>query len=105
MSEETEGLLAEYLRLTREVLPGRAASEGWVIRADHCFGRILLDHVFGGAWYEHLAGRTPACRQLTADQLRRAVHMARDVEREGDPLLRRLNADSLRWRGKAGRQR
>lgn len=98
--DELDALLAEYFRLTREVLPFRAGREGWVVRFDHCFQRIVLDHLFAAPWRDHLSAKTPAYRQLSAEQLQRAVALARRIEAEGDPLLRALNADSLKWRGK-----
>ncbi len=36
-------LEAEYLRLVRDDLPALAGAGGWIVRNDHCFGRILLD--------------------------------------------------------------
>jgi hypothetical protein len=100
-----DALLAEYRRMVDDVLPTRARAENWVVQADHCFGRILLDSAVGGCWYDVLDRRRaagPAYRQLRDDQLARAVALAHDVERQGDTLLRRLNEDSLRWRGKLG---
>jgi hypothetical protein len=97
----------EYRRLVDDVLPARARAEGWVVRADHCFGRILLDAAVGACWYDVLDRRRaagPAYRQLSDDQLAHAVALGHAVEREGDELLRRLNDDSLRWRGKLGAQ-
>jgi hypothetical protein len=80
-----------------------------VVTADHCFGRILLDHAVGGRWYDVLdRGRSPAFEQLDVEQLRLAVDLAERVAAEGDPLLRRLDEQSLRWRGhqpKPGRRR
>ncbi|MEM1127966.1 MAG: hypothetical protein AAGI71_15060 [Bacteroidota bacterium] len=93
-------LRARYLHLTCEVLPARAAEAGhWPVRHDHCFMRIVLDHVFEGAWYDHVSGR-PAYRHLTADELRRAVALAEAIEAEGADRLRPMNRQSLRWRGK-----
>jgi hypothetical protein len=45
-------------------------------------------------------GVSPAFAQLDDDQLTEAVALAERVMREGDPLLRQLNAQSLSWRGK-----
>jgi hypothetical protein len=92
-----------YLELTRELLPARAADQRWVLRLDHCFMRVVLDHVFGGCWYDHLDRKAgPAYRQLTDAQLAAAVALAERIAAEGEPLLRRLNAQSLAWRGKPG---
>jgi hypothetical protein len=94
-------LEARYRQLVLRDLPQRAAEGRWVVRADHCFGRIVLDHTVGGCWYDVLDRRGgPAFRQLTDDQLRAAVALAERIVAEGDPLLRRLNAQSLAWRGK-----
>ncbi len=41
-------LQARYLQLTREDLPAAALREGWPVRDDHCFMRIVLDHLFDG---------------------------------------------------------
>ncbi len=97
---ERDDLLAEYFRLTRVVLPGRAQREHWVVRYDHCFQRIILDHLFGDAWRNHLSSKQPAYRQLDEAQLSVAVNLAQRIEREGDALLRKLNEQSLVWRGK-----
>ena len=93
-------LLARYRRLVLIELPRRAAAEGWVVRADHCFGRIVLDHAVGGCWYDVLDRRRGAAfSQLDDAQLHRAVDLAEQIDAEGDPTLRRLNDQSLRWRG------
>lgn len=100
MSYCRESLNDEYFRLTRETLPERAVRERWVVCRDHCFQRILLDNVLGGAWRTRLTAKLPAYRQLSDTQMREAVSLARRIEAEGDSLLRVLNENSLRWRGK-----
>jgi hypothetical protein len=95
------GLEARYRELVRHDLPRRAVDGRWVVRADHCFGRIVLDHTVGGCWYDVLDRRRgPAFTQLSDDQLRAAIALAERIVSEGDPFLRRLNDQSLRWRGK-----
>ena len=89
-----------YLHLVKQALPARAREDRWVLRLDHCFGRVLLDHAVGGCWYDALDRRRPAYRQLTDDQLAGAVALGERLLAEGDPLLRALDAQSLRWRGK-----
>jgi hypothetical protein len=91
-------LEAEWLDLTRRVLPALAAERGWPVRADHCFQRILLDHAVGGRWYDHIAGR-PAYRCAETDVLARAISLARLVL-AGEADLHALNRQSLAWRGK-----
>ena len=97
--EEKDTLIATYMHLTKEVLPSIARSDrtDWPVREDHCFQRIVLDHVCGGVWYEHL-GR-PAYKHLTNDQAERAVELCHDIA-GGQADLQRLNQQSLIWRGK-----
>ena len=96
-----EQLLARYRELVLTELPRRARAGRWVVTADHCFGRIVLDHAVGGRWYDVLdRRRSPAFVQLDDGQLARAVDLAEQVLTEGDPLLRELDAQSLAWRGK-----
>ena len=99
-SDDRAELLLRYRALVLHDLPRRARLERWVVTADHCFGRIVLDHAVGGRWYDVLdRRRSPAFEQLDPDQLRRAVQLAEQIEVEGDPLLRRLDEQSLSWRG------
>jgi hypothetical protein len=98
---DRQQLLARYRGLVLGELPRRAREEGWVVTADHCFGRIVLDHAVGGRWYDVLdRRRSPAFVQLADDQLRLAVSLAERMAAEGDPLVRALDARSLAWRGK-----
>ena len=72
-----------------------------MVTKDHCFGRILLDHAVGRCWYDVLdRRRSPAFDQLDDERLASAVALAERIVLEGDPLLRRLNTQSLCWRGK-----
>ncbi len=96
-----EELLARYRALVLGELPRRARAGRWVVTDDHCFGRIVLDHAVAGCWYDVLdRRRSPAFAQLSDEQLAGAVALAERVLTEGDPLLRRLDAQSLAWRGK-----
>jgi hypothetical protein len=99
--ERRRHLLARYRELVLSELPRRAREGRWVVANDHCFGRIVLDHTVGGCWYEVLdRRRSPAFAQLDDDGLAQAVGLAERMLREGDPLVRELDAQSLRWRGK-----
>lgn len=100
---DRERLLTRYRQLVLDVLPKRAREHGWVVTADHCLGRIVLDHAVGGCWYDVL-GRTggPAFRRLDDGQLAEAVELAERIDRGGNPVLRELNDQSLRWRAQAG---
>ena len=94
-------LLGRYRALVLDELPRRARAGRWVVTADHCFGRIVLDHAVGGRWYDVLDRRRgPAYTQLDDAQLAGAVSLAERIAAEGDPLLRDLDAQSLVWRGK-----
>lgn len=95
-------LLAEYRRLVRTELPAAARENHWPIRLDHCFARVLLDAVFNDCWYGHLDRRRgrSAEKQLTVEQLTRAVTLARGMLTLGLPEVARLNAQSLAWRGR-----
>ena len=98
LTEPRAVLEAEWLHLTRVVLPALAHERRWPVRADHCFQRILLDDAVGGRWYDHVAGR-PAYRHVREDALAHAVATARALAAgEGD--LPAMNARSLAWRGK-----
>lgn len=93
MRGELEG---EWLHLTRVVLPGMAEAKAWPVSADHCFQRIILDIVFEGVWYDHVAGR-PAYRVIGNEHLAAAVRVARDLT-TGVLDLDTLNMRSLAWR-------
>ena len=97
---DRDAALTRYRELVDRELPARAREQGWVLVADHCFGRVLLDHAVGRCWYEVLDRRRPAYRQLDDAQLEGAVAMGERLLVEGDPLLRALDAQSLTWRGK-----
>ena len=102
---DRDQLLGRYRALVLEELPCRARAGRWVVTADHCFGRIVLDNTVGGCWYDVLdRRRSPAFGQLDDAQLAAAVALAERIATEGDPLLRELNARSLAWRGKAPRR-
>ena len=99
MTNETDHLVSAYLHLTKEVLPALARNgrRNWPVSDDHCFQRIILDHVCGGVWYEYLD--RPAYKNLTADQAQRAVKLCEDIA-DGHKDLQKLNQQSLIWRGK-----
>ncbi len=98
---EREHLVLRWLELTRRVLPGMAAAQGWPICRDHCFMRVCLDNAMGRTWHE--AVRRPAIRWLELDQLRAAVAVAEGIAVDPRTLLA-LNDASLAWR-RAARHR
>ena len=96
--------VARYRELVRSELPAAARAGGWVLREDHCFGRVLLDDAVGGCWYDVLDRRRTAFLQLTDEQLAGAVALGERLLVEGDPLLRELDERSLAWRGKPSKR-
>ncbi|MEL6510284.1 MAG: hypothetical protein AAFQ32_10860 [Pseudomonadota bacterium] len=93
-------LARRYMELTREVMPKMALrpETHWPVVNDHCFQRIVLDHVSGGVWYDHIA--RPAYKNLSQAQASRAVALCEDII-AGRADLHALNRQSLIWRGKA----
>ena len=99
---DRDRLLTRYRALVDDELPAAARRDGWSLRLNHCFGRVLLDDAVGACWYDRLDRRAgPAYRQLDDDQLAGAVALGERLLTEGDALLRTLDARSLAWRGKA----
>ena len=96
MEPDRAGLVARWLELTRRVLPGMAAAQGWPIRLDHCFMRVFLDHAMQGQW--DLVISRPAIRHMPLDRLRSAVAEA-EATIEDPARLPLLNDASLAWRG------
>ena len=97
--ENITRLRRTYTRKVHEELPERAQqSEGWPIHLDHCFGRVVLDNLFGDEWYDSVDGR-PAYEHLSAAELAAAIEIADRMLDEGKPAVEELNRNSLRWRG------
>ena len=96
--DDISELRAAYVRRVTGELPQAARREGWPIREDHCFGRVVLDNVFGDAWYDHVDGR-PAYEHLSPAELTVAVDLADRMLKAGRPTVEALNRNSLRWRG------
>ncbi|MEL6310975.1 MAG: hypothetical protein AAFR76_10520 [Planctomycetota bacterium] len=97
-------LQERYLDLVRLALPHRARSDpggGWPISEDHCFMRVVLDNLFSGCWYDHLDRRLVGYKQLSDEQLVRAIELAESMLREGPELAASLNERSLAWRAES----
>ncbi len=94
-------LQERYIALTRVLLPAEARRQNWTLREDHCFMRIVLDHLFEDCWYRHLDRRLTAYKQLNVEQLTSCIALAEKILQQGEPLLRGLNRQSLRWRSAA----
>jgi hypothetical protein len=90
-----------YLELTNRTLPELAKQRSFPVKYNHCFQRIILDHLFGGCWYEVLDRKQgPAYKQLTIEQLQQAIAIAEMMIEQPDDYIRQLNQNSLQWRGK-----
>ncbi|MBV9388080.1 MAG: hypothetical protein JOZ78_16790 [Chroococcidiopsidaceae cyanobacterium CP_BM_ER_R8_30] len=90
-----------YLELTNQVLPELARQRNFPIKYNHCFGRIILDNLFGCCWYKVLNRKDgPAYKQLTPEQLEKAITIAESMITQPDEYTHRLNYNSLRWRKK-----
>jgi hypothetical protein len=74
-----------YRDLVGTRLPAAAQAHGWVLRHDHCFGRVLLDDAVGGCWYDVLDRRRTAFLQLDDAQLAHAVATGGAAARRGRP--------------------
>jgi hypothetical protein len=100
-------VVQEYLTLTRELMPFLARQtrlrqatkhpQTWCVTEDHCFQRIVLDNICGGAWYEHI--KSPAYQHLNTSQAQAAVHLCKRII-DAKVNLKELNARSLGWRKK-----
>ena len=95
MEAERAQVVARWLELTRRVLPGMAAAQGWPIRLDHCFMRVFLDHAMQGQW--DLVVARPAVRHMALERLQHAVAAA-EATVDDPARLPSLNDASLAWR-------
>ena len=94
-------LQSRYLELINKVLPQIAKERQFPVRYNHCFGRIILDNLFGCCWYEVLERKQGAAyKQLTEEQLSRAIALAEAMIAQPNEYIDELNHNSLRWRGK-----
>ena len=101
-SANLEQLRERYLELINQTLPNLAKQRPLPVQLNHCFGRIILDNLFGCCWYEALDQR-PAYRQLTAEQLQQAIAIAEAILAQPEDI-HKLNRNSLRWRGHSPNQ-
>ena len=89
-------LRAAWLDLMRRRLPEAArARPDWPIRLDHCFGRVILDTVYGRPWREVLPA--PAYRHMSEAELRVALTVGEAIL-AGETDLHAMNARSLAMR-------
>lgn len=81
-----------YLELTNKVLPQIAKERHFPVKFNHCFGRIILDNLFGCCWYEVLDRKHRAAyKQLTEEQLLRAIALAEAMIARPNEYIVQLN--------------
>ncbi len=98
---DIERLRNRYLKLTKQELPDLAKQRQFPVRFDHCFARIILDNLFGRCWYETIDRKKGAAyKQLSVEQLQRAIEIAEAIIDSPDSYIQQLNQNSLRWRNK-----
>jgi len=99
ISQHREALEQTYLHLTNIELPKWTATYNWPINENHCFQRVLLDHLFQKPWRDSLPNTSkPAYRQLKNQQLGQATFWAYTFIYERPADLLQYNAQSLRYR-------
>lgn len=91
----------KYLELVNKKLPTQAKQRNFPVRFNHCFARIILDNLFQRCWYEAIDRQKGAAyKQLSVEQLQRAIELAEAIIDNPDTYIQQLNHNSLRWRGK-----
>ncbi|PBP23217.1 putative E3 ubiquitin-protein ligase RING-2 [Diplocarpon rosae] len=75
------------------------AQPGWPVQLDHCFARIILDHVVGidTPWTEKI--KSPAYKNMSREQLMASIALG-DQILHGEADLMKLDEESLSVRGK-----
>jgi hypothetical protein len=88
-------LIARWLELVRNILPGMSKQHSWPISQDHCFMRVCLDTALGAPW--HTVIRRPAIRHLSDEQLGAAIMVAQALVL-APQALEAINRQSILWR-------
>jgi O-6-methylguanine DNA methyltransferase len=103
-TSDLNSLRERWIHLYKEHLPGLAKARDpvqkeWPVYLDHCFARIVLDNAIGkGKPWMHRV-RQPAVKNMTEQQVQKAVELAEDIA-TGEADLAELNERSLQTRGK-----
>ncbi|PPK86074.1 hypothetical protein CLV84_2991 [Neolewinella xylanilytica] len=79
--------------------PAVARAGGYPIYRNHCFLRVVYDHLFQKKWQAALDNKKPAIHQLDETQLRRAIHLGNQLMADRQ-CCEIMNRKSLEWRGK-----
>ena len=96
-------LLTRYKQLIDKDLPLAAKNKSdaqprWPVHLNHCFGRIILDHICQRPWREIID--PPAVKHMSVAQLGKAVEVGEGIL-GGTIDLERLNRESLQMRAKS----
>ena len=98
---DKEELKDRLRQLANVEFPAAAKAGKYPIIFNHCFLRVVYDHILQDKWQRVLTNGKPAIHQLTREQLIAAIsvgeRLVEDVE-----ATRRLNLESLGYRGKGG---
>jgi O-6-methylguanine DNA methyltransferase len=103
-----ETLRSDWVEIYSDTLPRLARARHptqhkWPVLLDHCFARIILDHVVGQGqvrWDSRLS--RPAVKNMSVGQLEGAIDLAERI-RDGEVDLTALDHQSLEIRGKLGK--
>lgn len=94
----------EWKQMYQEALPSAARCKApsqpkWPVQLDHCFARIILDHVVGidTPWTQKI--QSPAYKNMSCEQLQESIALGRKIL-EGEAALVELDGKSLSLRGK-----
>jgi len=88
-------------QLVYKTLPRLAKEQGWVIKFDHCFMRVLYDNAFGDSWYNCLPKHSDrVLRRIPTAILMEAVRLGDELVLYNGVDLDRMNEQSLIWRRK-----
>ncbi|NJC25116.1 hypothetical protein [Neolewinella antarctica] len=90
----------ERLRQLANVdFPAAAKAGRFPIVLNHCFLRVVYDHVAQDMWKNVLTGKGPAIHQLSGEQLDLAIATGEAMLTDRE-LTSKLNQESLAFRGK-----
>lgn len=114
MPPASPSTVATWKDLYQVKLPhaARTRSPRWPVQLDHCFARIIFDHVLGESHRSARQGgrpwtqvvKSPAIKHMTEHQLRECIRVGEAVLR-GEMDLSEMDARSLEVRGKAAKKK
>ena len=87
-------------QLANQEFPAAAKAGRYPIVLNHCFLRVVYDHIFEDKWQRKLTNGKPAIHQLSERQLDRAITVGEAMTKD-KALTEQLNRASLEYRGKA----